>query len=594
VFHRSWGVGIIMKVEKEQLKINFGKKNGVHDMALTMAINALKPLDKEHIWVLKATKSKDELAKKIKEDKTWALKTIIKSFDNNCDFKKIKAELVPSILSASEWTSWSAQSRKILENDSFFGVNPDDISLYTVREREVSPEEKLANEFKAQKQFFARIDIWMRFVAEADTASELFNDMFTYFVQYLKPYSVENEAAYTTVTEQVMASFLVVRRIVTSSPHLLPEFTKHYQFETLFKRVEDPCEMYILLKDTKNTFLRDDFLSCVKLLPNWVSMYVGLFPTVLRGDMIATLLNKGHEDKVRQLAVTCFESYREYREAAIYFFKECQDEPWLKESGISYEKQLITMIHILDLTFREISNHLETTENRKLNRQIQTLLFKNDMLLKYILENDEDTITRLYTLVDDVKDIDPAIKMNMRNRILEKYPGFKFYGAEEKTAAPQGLIVTAKMYDAKKAQLEHITAVEIPQNSKEVGEAMALGDLRENAEYKAAKERQNQLANMASRLQEDINRAQIFDPTTITTVRVSFGTTVTLDNTATGETEEYTILGPWESDPDNGVISYMSPFGTAVLNSKEGDTLNFEINERKFDYTVKHISAVKF
>jgi transcription elongation factor GreA len=594
VFHRSWGVGIIMKVESDTLKINFGKKNGMREMGLKMAVSALKPLDKEHIWVLKATKSKDELAKKIKEDKPWALRTIIKSFDNNCDFKKIKAELVPSILAPGEWTSWSAQSRKILENDSIFGVNSDDISLYTVRDREVSPEEKLANEFKAQKQFFARIDILMRFVVEVGTASELFNDMFTYFVQYLKPYGAESEAAYTTVTEQVMASFLVVRRIVAENPHLLPDFAANYQFETLFRRVENPREMFVLLKDTKNTFLRGDFLSCVKLLPDWVDMFVTLFPTVLRGDMIATLLNKGHEEKVKQLAVNCFDSYREYREAAIYFFKECQQEQWFKESGIGYEKQLITMIHILDLTFREISNHLETTENRKINKQVQTLLFKNDTLLKYILENNEDTITRLYTLVNDVKDLDGAIKQTMRNRILEKYPEFKFYGAEEKAIAPQGLIVTAKMYDVRKAQLEHITAVEIPQNSKEVGEALALGDLRENAEYKAAKERQGQLAGAASKLQEEINRAQIFDPTTITTVRVSFGTTVTLDNKATGEAEEYTILGPWESDPDNKIISYMSPFGNAILNSKEGDALKFKINEREFDYTVKRIAAVRF
>jgi transcription elongation factor GreA len=199
----------------------------------------------------------------------------------------------------------------------------------------------------------------------------------------------------------------------------------------------------------------------------------------------------------------------------------------------------------------------------------------------------------LYTLVDDIKDLDPVIKMNMRNRILERFPDFKFYGAEEKASTPQGLIVTAKMYDAKKQQLEYITTVEIPANSKEVGEALALGDLRENAEYKAAKERQGQLSNTAGKLQDEINRAQIFDPTTITTVRVSFGTTVTLINSDTGETEVYTILGPWESDPDNKIISYMSPFGNAILNSKEGDNLEFVINERKCKYAVKQIVAAK-
>ena len=211
-----------------------------------------------------------------------------------------------------------------------------------------------------------------------------------------------------------------------------------------------------------------------------------------------------------------------------------------------------------------------------------------------MLENDEDTITRLYTLVNDVRDLDPAIKMNMRNRILEKHSGFKFYGMEEKTVVTRGLIVTAKMMDQKKKQLEHIVSVEIPENSKEIGEALAQGDLRENAEYKAAKERQQQLNAAASRLQDELDRAQVFDPSTITTARVSFGNTVFLYNKESGEEEEYTILGPWESDPDNKIISYMSPFGNALMNAKEGDELNFEINEQNYTYTVKGIKAVKF
>ena len=100
VYHRTWGVGIITKVENDTLTINFGKKNGIKNMTLKMAVSALQPLAKDHIWVLKATQPKEVLVKKFKEDKdkSWALKTIIKSFGNSCDFKRIKAELVPSIL----------------------------------------------------------------------------------------------------------------------------------------------------------------------------------------------------------------------------------------------------------------------------------------------------------------------------------------------------------------------------------------------------------------------------------------------------------------------------------------------------------------
>ena len=583
VFHRTWGVGIIQSVKGEQLSINFGKKYGVREMTLKMAVNALQPLAKNHIWVLKATKSKEALAKKVKEDKAWALKTVIKSFGNCCDFKRIKAELVPGILSATEWTSWSTAARKLLDSDATFGVAPNDISMYTVRDRAITQEEKLANEFKAQKQFFARIDILMKF-AEIDTESDYFSDMFNYFAGYLR--------AFSYVSEQTVAAYLVVRRIVQQHPHLNPGIQLD-MFADMFKEIENPNEMYLLLKDTKNTSLRKDYLSCIKMLPDWADIYIKLFPTVLHSDMITALLSSGYKDKVKKLVVDSFENYRDYKEAAVYFFKEAREEEWFKEAGISFEKQMIVLIHIMDLSYREIANHYKTTENKKIINQIKTLLFKDDTLLKYIIENGEDTITKLYTLVDDVHDLDPSIKMNMRNRILEKNPGFKFHGTEEKAATPKGLIVTAKMYDIKKADLEHTLSVDVPANSKEIGEAIAMGDLRENAEYKAARERQTQLNAKVTRLQDEIDRAQIFDPTTVTTARVSFGTTVELLNVKENKTETYTILGPWESDPENQIISYMSPLGNAILNSKVGDKLDFEINEREYSYEVKNISVAK-
>ncbi len=590
VYHRSWGVGIIRKVKGDEIEIHFGKKFGIRSMTLKMAVEALQPLAKDHIWVLKATKSREDLAKMVKEDKAWALKTIIKSYNNNCDFKRVKAELVPVVLTASEWTSWSTAARRILENDATFGVNPNDISMYTVRERAISQEEKFANEFKAQKSFFARIDILMKFSADADTSSEYFTEMFTYFTGYLRSFS--------TVNEQIIAAFLVVRRVVADHPHLNPN--SQYTFAQLFAEIERPEKLYLALKDTKNTFLRKDFLHCIhNLLPNWADVYIQLFPVVLQQEIIDTLVSSGNVEKLKQFVTVVFDNYRDYRESIIFFFKESQEEDWYKELAIPYEKQLIELIHILDVTFREIDNHHETTENRKVNRQVRTLLFKNDALLSYILENDKDTITRLYTLLDDIKGTEaekelPALKMVLRNKILEKYPDFKFYGNEEKTVVQRGLIVTGKMLDAKRQQLEHILKVEVPANSKEIGEALAQGDLRENAEYKAAKEHQSHLNTMATRLQDEIDRAQIFDPTTITTARVSFGTIVSLSNETTGTKEEFTILGPWESDPDNKIISYMSPLGNAILNGREGDTLDFEINDQKYVYKVLSISAVKF
>ncbi|WP_304222758.1 transcription elongation factor GreA [Gracilinema caldarium] len=584
VFHRTWGVGRIAKVVGDEITIDFAKKRG-HTMSLKMAVSALQTLAKDHIWVLKATQKKEKLHEKIKDDPAWALKTIIRSFDNSCDMKRIKAELVPGILSTGEWTTWSTKARDILKSDPNFGVNPDKIDEFVVRERPISVEEKLFNQFKAERNFFDRLQTLRDFLNIGDTEpdSEYFSEMFNYFAGYLK--------SYTQVNEQVIASYLFVKDLVGKFPYLNTGL--QFNFVELFDEIEDLPGLFNALKDTK---LKEEFLHHIKLfVPNWPDIYIQLFPYALSASIINTLKKEGYEQKLIVMVQNVFEKYRDInnREAAVWLFKNVGKEDWFEKTGITFEKQLITLIHILDITYREIENHRETTENRKVNKQVHTMLFKDGVLDEFIDRVDTDTITRIYTLIDDVKDLDPALKMKLRNRILDKHPNFKFFGSEEKTVITRGLIVTSSKYQEKQRQLQHIMEVEVPANSKEIGFALSLGDLRENAEYKAAKEKQEILNATVAKLKDEIERAQIFDPSTVNTNRVSFGTVVVLHNNAKGIDETYTILGPWESDPDNNIISYLSPFGGSILNRKVGEQFDFSINDTKITYTVKSIEAAE-
>ena len=586
VFHRSWGVGIIRRVESDNLTINFGKKNGVHEMSLKMAISALTPLAKDHIWVLKATKSKEELSTFVKENIVDTLKIIIKSFGNKCNFKRIKAELVPAILSTGEWTSWNSKAKKVLESDATFGVNPNDINEYIVRDHEISKEEKFANEFKAQKQFFNRIDIIMKFVNndETDKESELFADMYNYFIGFIK--------TITKVTDQVLASYLVVQYIGKVLPQ--HSYTCKYTFAQIYDDIDDPRVMYDALKDTKNTSLKEDFLANIRLLPNWADEYIRLFPTVLQEKMLTTLLEKGHEDKLKALAKKAFDDVKDYREAILYFFEKCQDKDWFKNCGVTYEKQLISLLAVIDLTYREINYSVNTTENKKINKAATQLLFKNDTLATYMFANNEETVTKMYTLVDDIPDMEPNLKAGLRSKILDKYPDFKFHTTEEsKATAPKGMLVTAAKLEEKKALEEDIQKNQLPAVAIEVQEAREKGDLKENAEYHAAREKQQFLNKKLQKLQEELNRAVIFDPTTATSSIISFSTTVTLFNKKTEKEEVYSIFGPWESDSDNNVISYMSPFGNALLDHKAGEEFDFTVNDTEYSYKVVKIEVAR-
>jgi transcription elongation factor GreA len=584
VFHRTWGVGRIGKVEGDEITIDFAKKRG-HTMSLKMAVSALQTLAKDHIWVLKATQKKEKLHEKVKDDPAWTLKTIIRSFDNSCDMKRIKAELVPGILSTGEWTTWSTKARDILKSDPNFGVNPDKIDEYIVRERPISVEEKLFNQFKAERNFFDRLQTLRDYlnVTDAEPDSEYFSEMFNYFAGYLK--------SYNQVNEQVIASYLFVKDLVGRFPYLNTGL--HFNFAELFEDIEDLPGIFNALKDTK---LKEEFLHHIKLfIPHWADIYIQLFPYALSSSIVTTLKKEGYEQKLVAMTVNIFENYRDLnnREAVVWLFKNVREDDWFEKTGLSYEKQLITLIHILDITYREIENHRDTTENRKINKQVHTILFKDEVLDAFIDRADRDTITRIYTLIDDVKDLDPGLKMKLRNRILNKDPSFKFFGSEEKTVITRGLIVTSSKYQEKQRQLQHIMEVEVPANSREISFALSLGDLRENAEYKAAKEKQEILNATVAKLKDEIERAQIFDPSTVNTNRVSFGTKVVLHNETQGVEETYTILGPWESDPDNNIISYLSPFGGSILNRKVGEHFEFSINDTKIKYTVKAISAAE-
>ena len=124
MFHRSWGIGRIRNIDGDDITIDFAKKRG-HQMSLKMAINALDVLPRDHIWVLRAVWKKQKLHDLVKKNPIWALKTVIRSLGNSADMKKIKGELVPSILSPGEWSSWSTKARQILKTNPDFGTLTD-------------------------------------------------------------------------------------------------------------------------------------------------------------------------------------------------------------------------------------------------------------------------------------------------------------------------------------------------------------------------------------------------------------------------------------------------------------------------------------
>ncbi|MEI6388003.1 MAG: transcription elongation factor GreA [Spirochaetota bacterium] len=587
VFHRTWNVGKIASVQGDELVIDFAKSRG-HRMSLKMAIDSLTTLSKEHIWVLKAVWPKDKLKEKLIGDPAWALRILIKSFDNRADLKRIKAELVESVLTLKEWNSWSTKARTVLKDDSTFGNATDSVGTYVVRDRPLSFEEKIYNQFKAPKNFFARVQDVRAFLEKAEPDSEFFVEMLAYFTGFTR--------SFQQVNEQVVSAYLLLKEIAVANKSLASSLT--VGFAELFEQIEDPVAIWEGIKDSR---LRAAYVQDIRaFVPEWSDVYVRLFPWSLDPSLLVVLEETGNFDKLKKMVIDIVENYRSHREAFIWTVKNLEEKEWFQELGLfTNEKILLNLIHILDISFKEIENHRDTTENRKINKQVQGILFgdaKNPghgRLEGFLDISTADMIERVFTLVTDVKDLDAGVKLRLRRRITDRFPDFKVQGEEGKEVVSRGLIVTSDKMFEKQRLLEHILTTDVPLNQKEIAYALSLGDLRENAEYKAAKEKQDELNAKVAKIKNELERAQLFDKTTVTSNKVQFGTTVFLQNEISDEKETFTILGPWESDPERNVISYLSPLGKKLLNHKPGDKLAFTIHDRKFQYAVERIEVAK-
>lgn len=131
--------------------------------------------------------------------------------------------------------------------------------------------------------------------------------------------------------------------------------------------------------------------------------------------------------------------------------------------------------------------------------------------------------------------------------------------------------ITREGLDKLKAELGHIKRVERPQNIRAIEEARAHGDISENAEYHAAKERQSFLDGKIVELESVIGKAEVIDVDDSPMDRVVFGRTVLLCNLDTDEEISYQLLGPYESEPEKGKISVNSPLGRALIGGEVGD-----------------------
>jgi transcription elongation GreA/GreB family factor len=229
---------------------------------------------------------------------------------------------------------------------------------------------------------------------------------------------------------------------------------------------------------------------------------------------------------------------------------------------------------------------------------------RSNRLREYILD-DQDLLPELTAAaeLEVIKDLTRALqlspvfddmdKRSLLARIVKSHPAVQSLISGGETKQDTTLVVSWESLERRREDYADLVHKKMPANREEIAIARSYGDLRENHEYKAAKEMQKQLMRTKDEMESQLVRARGTDFSNARTDVASIGTVVRTTDIASGQRETFTILGAWDSDPDKGIVSYLSPIAQALLNRKVGDEVEFEIHGSRHQHRIESIEAAR-
>src|SRR5581483_7415401 len=230
---------------------------------------------------------------------------------------------------------------------------------------------------------------------------------------------------------------------------------------------------------------------------------------------------------------------------------------------------------------------------RRSNRLRDFILDDQELLVELIGSADLEVIKDLTRALQLSPCFDDMDKRSLLARIVKSYPAVQSLISGEQTKQDAGLVVSWESLERRKNEYTELVQKKIPANSKEIAVARSYGDLRENHEYKSAKEMQKLLMRRKAELEGQLVRARGTDFANARTEAVSIGTIANVTDLNANHSEQFTILGAWDSDPEKNVISYQTPLAQSLIGRKPGEEVEFDMDGSKKRFRIDSITPYK-
>ncbi|WP_279492459.1 GreA/GreB family elongation factor [Chlamydia psittaci] len=560
VFHSGgWGVGEVMSVSflQQKVLIEFEGVMMAKDISFETAFKSLIPLDKDH-FLSRRFGDPDGFEAYAKDHPSEVIEILLKDLGPKTA-KEIKDELVDLVIPEADWNRWwQATKSKIKKNTRIvapktikdpYRYNPGGDSLISQLETRLSQIEETQGKIIEIYQFIR------------DLHSELKKpENREIILNVLQTLPIEDNQSLEIQRDLLLSDFLGEK-----SNKLDSKYIASLSEEGIIS----------IVNAISIAALQKAFLMLIKKhFPVWENIFMKIFFSTTFPALreLSFKVLKGEESccqKIKEKLLGFIEHPMMYPEVFVWFFLKfgSHDDGLFDPNDKEIERLFLEAAMVF-------MYHIASTPQKELGKKIYNFLVSDRYLvirnmiegapLSYLKE-----ILLLSTKCSQFSSSDLSVLQSVAEVVQ---PDLK----KNTVAVEEDILwTTPESFTKMKNKLQSLVGKEMVDNAKEIEDARALGDLRENSEYKFALEKRARLQEEIRVLSEEVNRARILTKDIVFTDTVGVGCKVSLEDEQ-GNLITYSILGPWDADPDNYILSLKSKLAQEMLNKSVGASLQFQ------------------
>lgn len=580
--HRAWGFGKIVDYDEAQdrLIIDFEEGKKGHAMAPAFCVDKLDILMPEDILVRSRTEP-DLINEMIKKQPADLICEIIDATESKAMATSELERSLARVIGPVKYKKWWTATKKILAKDPRIGVPLKKTDPYIYRDEPVKPEDEILEQFHATKNPKQKIELGEKLYALSENISVIREELPEILAE--------------------LTDAIANAKSLSQADRLHGVWVRNNLARDLHEDVEalEPSSASILDSTSDYSQLAEDLPA--QYYKRYLDLISRTYPDKWK-QMIEDLLRNSSGKFTSECINFMLENDMEDR------ISYCLDR-WLKEQTIKGPLLFWVVKNRASKKYSSIINPLVTP------RLLAAMFYAIDyealqnastrrIPLADLLSDDTELIPDLLAdaNVETARDLAQTLLLNqgfedltkksLLARFIKQFPTVQslLEGESAAAAEEEALIVSQESFNAAKEEYEGLIHEKIPENKEAIAIAREHGDLKENSEYKMARQDQDILLSRKNELEVDLSRARVTDFTDAPNDMVGIGSVVELKEGSTGKIHRYSILGAWDSDPDNKVLSYKTPLAQALLGKEEGATVTTNIGGNQEEWTVLNLS----